>query len=244
MGYRGNYIRNISSTDVSGPTIMNLYLSAQNIINEKIQKDRPVKSINSWHPSKLGSCLTGAYLERLGVKPDEDFDERTLRVFSVGKMMEEWLVNLVKESGIKCEEQVRIELPEYNVTGYADLVVDREGQKEIYEVKSKHSKSFWYMEKKGQGAQEQHRMQLWTYLKALNIEKGRIVYISKDDLAILEFPVLLGDIVLGDKTTTELSTLNRAWKEKLPPKPVGDLEDWRAKYCRWHKQCVNQPKYL
>lgn len=220
-----------------------MIFSIQDLINKKIN-EREEKEIKSWHASRLGSCLTGLYLERLGVKPDDEFDNRTLRVFSAGKIFEDWVVGLVENNGVKIEKQVRIELPQYDLTGYADFVVENENEKLVYEVKSKHSNAFWYMEKKGEGANRQHEMQLWCYLKALNIPDGRIIYLSKDDLAILEYQVKLNDEKLAGEVLAELKILNEAWKQKLPPEPIKDEKDWRYKYCRWHKQCLSQEKYL
>lgn len=222
-----------------------LPFTIQDLINNEVKpKETKTNGQTHWHPSALGSCLTGVYLGRKGEKPDKDFDDRTLRVFSVGKMFENWLVDLVKKSGIKSETQVRIDWPEYDVGGYADLVVSVDDSKIVYEVKSKHSKAFWYMNDKNEGANIQHKMQLWTYLKVLNIPEGRLIYLSKDDLAILEYIILLNDSYLEKKVTNELKILNQAWKEQLPPPVQFPVDDWRAKYCRYHSKCIKQPKYL
>src|SRR3990167_2316548 len=223
--------------------------SIQKIINDKLANDnenREHKDIVSWHCSKIGTCRTGIYLERLGLPPDEPFDARTLRLFSAGSMFENWIVDVVKAEGITLETQVRVEDRKLGFSGYADAVVSHEGQKILYEVKSKHSKSFWYMEKQGQGASEHHKMQTWLYLYNLNLPEGRILYISRDDLAVLEYPVYLDDIGLKMKVMKELEILNLAWEKQLPPPvPSWDkAEQWKSKYCNYHKKCTSQPTYL
>lgn len=221
--------------------------SIQTIINDKLSVRREDYKPKSWNCSKLGSCLTGIYLERAGMPPDEEFDARTLRVFSAGKMFEDWCIGLVKDTpGVKFEMQVRCELPEYDLTGYADLVCEINTEKIVYEIKSKHSRAFWWMDKKGEGANYHHKMQNWCYLKALNIAEGRILYVSKDDMATLEYPVRLNDEELATSVLTELKTLNEAWKQKLPPPvPAWEKKDqWKGEYCRWHKQCLIQKEYL
>lgn len=212
-------------------------MSIEQLINEAL-RPKEKRPINSWHPSALGSCLTGAYLNRLGVEPDKELDERVLRIFSVGKQFEDWLVNLIKESGATIETQKRIEWPEMDVTGYVDLIIDEMP----VEIKTKHSKSFWYMTK--QGAPRQNQMQLWVYLKVLNVKVGRLVFLSKDDLAVQEYPVYLEDEQLANEVINELTILNRAWEEKLPPPPIEDPKDWRYKFCRFHLQCLNFNTYL
>src|SRR6185295_13348827 len=75
----------------------------------------------SWHASGCDSCLCGRYLQRLGAKPDKEYDLRTLNVFDVGKREEEWALDkIAKNPNILIEKQVRIEDKEFNVSGYAD----------------------------------------------------------------------------------------------------------------------------
>lgn len=220
--------------------------SIQELVNQTIRENgkREKKEIKSWHPSKLGSCLTGVYLERAGAEPDEPLDDRTLRVFSVGTMLEDWLVKALEKQYPHIERQARVEWPEMNVSGYADLVVDfGNGKKIVYEIKSRHSRAFWHMTKEGKPSRH-HEYQAWIYCKVLNIEESRLIYLSKDDLAIQEYSVFLNDKRLEQEVADEINLLNRAWKENLPPPIPFDNNDWRAQYCNFHKKCVAQPQYL
>lgn len=215
-----------------------MIFSIENLINEEVSK-REDRKVKSWNASKLGSCLTGVYLERLGVKPDTEFDNRTLRVFRAGKLFEDFVAGLCGNTkDTNTELQVRAELPDYDATGYADMVItETDTQKKyVYEIKSKHSFSFKYLDK--EGANRQHRMQTFFYMRALGIEEGRIFYISRDDLRVADFQVLLSDKELEKEVMEELKVLNEAWKQKLPPPIAFDDKDWRAKYCRWHSQCI------
>ena len=222
--------------------------SLQSIIDAALVEPREPREIKSWHASGFGSCPTGRYLERMGVPADEEFDERTLRIFSAGKKFEDWVLELGTKQlpeGCVVEEQVRIENPNLGVTGYADAVVTLPtGKKLVYEIKSKNSNAFHWMRKRGESAMRQHEMQIWLYLETLEIEEGRILYISKDDLCMQEAVVMRSDVKLRSEVEAEATLLMRALVEKLPPPPPTDPTDWRCKYCRWHKQCVAQEKYL
>ena len=209
----------------------------QSLVNEAVSGERTDREMTHWHPSALGSCLTGQYLKRLGVKPDREYDDRMLRVFAVGKMFEDWLVDQIEKKQ-KVERQVRIEWPEYDLSGYADFVANGIP----HEIKTVHSKAFWYMSREG-GPKIQHRMQLWTYLKCLDKPEGRLIYLSKDDLAISEYIVLLSDKEIQETVEEELSILNEAWEKKVAPNPPPE-DSWTAKYCRWHSQCITQNSYL
>lgn len=214
----------------------------QEIINKKIIQAREERThkIESWHCSKLGQCLRGVYFERLGIKPDKEFTERELRIFDVGKMFENWIIGLIKDQkGVDWDTQVRVEDKDLNVSGLADLVVGYDGTKKVYELKSKHSRAFWYMSDKGEGANRQHEYQLWLYLKLLKIQEGSIIYISKDDLSMLEYPVYLSDSKLEAEVMNELKLLNEAWNKKDPSiLPLPDGKSWQAKYCRYHSNCI------
>lgn len=216
-------------------------MNLQSLIDEAIADGKEDKEQNSWYSSALGQCLTRTYLERKGVTKAE-FDERVLRIFTVGNIFEDWIAEIVAKKA-KVETQVSAVWEAMDLRGRVDLMVD--GMP--YELKTKHSNSFWKKDWQGKSylPNRHHEMQLWTYLKSLDKEEGRLVYVSKDDLAIAEFVVRQDDKQLAEETTKELELLNRAWQEQLPPPPIMDKKDWRYKYCPVHQShCLNQPKYL
>lgn len=209
----------------------------QEIINTQLRKERDErekKEQTTWWASSLGSCLTGAYLQRAGL--DKDFDDRTLRVFKVGTMFEDWLVDLIAKSGEKYETQKRVEIPEFNLSGKIDITLDGV----IHEIKTINSRAFGFLKDEAKLA---HRMQIWTYLYATKSPKGKIVYLEKDGLNVREFTQLLDDPQIETEVRKELNLLNNCWQAKLPPKPY-EKTDWRSKYCSLHGLCVSQPNYF
>ena len=215
--------------------------SLQSAIDKAISEEKHEEhKVTSWRPSRIGACRTGMYLERLGVEPTP-FDARTLRIFQAGDIFEDWVADKLQKGNTRIQRQIRLEWPEQDVTGYADALVLDEL---VYEFKSRHSKSFWYMVNKGEGASLSHLMQLWLALKILDKPEGRLVYISKDDLSILEYPLFLETERVAEATMEELRILNKAWLEKKPPQPIKNVKDWRNRYCRWHKTCLSQSEYL
>lgn len=228
-------------------------ITIQQLINTELRKkqnEREPRNQTTWHASALGSCLCSQYLSRLGMKPDKEIDDRTLRVFQMGNQIEDWVIDLIKkqegyESGLLVETQGRVFDEKLSLSGYYDLKLKHleTGQEIINEIKSKNSRSFWYMDKQGQGAQLSHQMQLWAYLYVLGVEEGRIIYISKDDLSILEYPIFRSDEKLKELVLDQLDILNEAWDKKIPPLPA-PKDSWMAKYCSHHKQCLQVEKYL
>jgi len=200
----------------------------------KRAKERGDKGITSWQASKLGLCQRGILLERWGFEPDEPLSDRTLRVFDMGSKIEDWLVELLKkQKAYKVETQVRIENLDLNVSGYADVVLSEGKERKVYEIKSKHSGAFSYMKSQ---PPRHNAMQLWIYLHCLGLKEGGLVYVSKDDMRIMEFPIYYDDEELAQETLTFIETLNKHWKAKTLPELV-DKKHWSAKYCNFHKQC-------
>ncbi len=224
-------------------------ISIQQLINSELRKkqnEREPRNQTTWHASALGSCMCGQYLQRLGVEPDQEIDDRTLRVFQMGNHIEDWVMGLIKkQEGVEIETQGRVFDEKLNLSGYYDLKLKHleTGKEIINEIKSKNSRSFWYMDKKGQGAQLSHQMQLWAYLYALQIDEGRIIYVSKDDLPILEYPIFRNNEKLEKLVIDQLNILNEAWGKKIPPLPA-PKDSWMTNYCNYHKKCLEVKEYL
>jgi hypothetical protein len=97
---------------------------------------------------------------------------------------------LDKEKGSANLEEVKDLLPE-NVFETSKLIIKQlpeELKKSVLEIKSISSFMF---DKYSTGGQpnNNHRIQLATYLKCLNMDEGHILYISKDDARLLELGV-------------------------------------------------------
>lgn len=200
----------------------------QALINKSVLA-RENHPMTHWYPSSLGMCLTGQYLQRQGVQADYEFDEDKLRMFSCGKHFEDWLVDLVKQSGAKFQTQVPAKFGDFS--GLIDLVIDNMP----YEIKSTNSASFKHIKKSG--AKVHNEMQLWFYLYALNVPEGHLVYLDRDWLNVLEFNVYLNNEKLKGLVLGEIETLEKAWKDQVPPPCVYGEKDWQAKYCRFHESC-------
>ena len=182
-------------------------------------------------------------------------------IMEVGKIVEEWIVNKVKQSGKLVAEQLRVEAPEYEASGKVDLIINEGGRPILYEIKSTNSFSFKY-KVKSKEPQPQHKLQLLFYLWRLrktghqefpevnfsNIE-GRIIYVSRDDLSRLIIPVDYTEeavkLIIG-----QLEILNSSWKnDELPPIPEPVIYDgergkwginWVCDFCAYHELCAGR----
>jgi len=227
---------------------------------------RDKRSQEWWHPSSLGQCLVGSYLKRIGAEQDEPTPGDSVEHMETGKGIEEGIVKVYKRlaeaEGVDADTQRELTNEEYNVKGKPDLILTQNDSIfDVKEVKAINCRSYQYKAKAGQIAQENHALQLGSYLWMLGLPlgfEGHIVYRKMCWPDVIEVPVVLTEELLG-KITMEFEILNRALKGTLPPplpEPVVLEEtyvfnryskvtetrtawkvNWRAGYCKYHKQC-------
>lgn len=90
----------------------------------------------------------------------------------------------------------------------------------LYDFKSINSMAFWNKKDYLAQAYPWHRLQLYAYLKANNVQEGRLLYISKDDLMTAEFPVYLNDVNLAELYKKDTEGMTHFIRNKIePPKP-------------------------
>jgi hypothetical protein len=192
-----------------------------------------------WSPSSFGGCYRKQYWNRKNEPKTNPPDERSLRVFKAGHFFHEFVQKIILE---QCPEaQVEVPIKTDDVMGYADIVLPDE----VVEIKSQHSKAFWWMDKSDKPITEEkadHILQASFYAVTLGKEWIRLVYVSKDDLCVREFKLRLTD-ELKSKVTKELNTLNKLWAFGELPKAEPRLykgKDGKSKecsYCAWKTKC-------
>lgn len=74
-----------------------------------------------------------------------------------------------------------------------------------------------------------HDLQLWHYLKGMNMPDGRLAYISKNDALMAERQIMLDDNHLSGKYSADLKILKGYLDANQRP-PVEDLIVWEGKF--------------
>jgi hypothetical protein len=192
-----------------------------------------------WSPSSFGGCYRKQYWNRKNEVKTNPPDERSLRVFKAGHFFHEFVQKIISE---QCPEaELEVEVKTEDVLGFADIVMPDE----VVEIKSQHSRAFWWMAKSEKPIWEEkpdHVLQASFYAMTLGKEWIRLVYVSKDDLCVNEFKVKITPEIIS-KVEKELSTLNALWvKDELPeakPRLYKD-KDGKSKecgYCPFKTKC-------
>ncbi len=199
-----------------------------------------------WSPSSFGRCFRQQFWNRKNQPQSNPPDERQIRVFAAGQLFHDFVQGLICEnnpsdlgSTIITGKEMLVESDD--VKGFADIVLANE----VIDIKSQHSKSFWYMAKKDLDIKKEkyaNWLQVLYYARELGKKFGRLCMVSKDDLCIQEYVQPLDDYWL-EEIKKELATLREIWhKQELPPAlPRCDQKKdgtyWMCQYCNWHDLC-------
>ncbi len=230
----------------------------EKIISDSFNREPYAKK--GWWATDLNSCLRGAFYKRKGLPPTSVITPDRLGIMEVGKIVENWIVDKVKQSGNLIAEQLRVEAPEYEASGKVDLIIS-EDRPVLYEIKSTNSFSFKY-KLKDKEPQPQHKLQTLFYLWRLRTAghpdlphvdfgniTGRIIYVSRDDLNRIIIPVEYSDSAINP-IIEQLEILNYSWKnDELPPVPEPVIYDqergkwsvnWVCDFCSYHELCAGR----
>jgi hypothetical protein len=209
----------------------------QQIINESLlaeqEKRKDRQRSGKFSPSMLGRCYRAQIWNRANVEQTEAPDVRTLRVFKVGHIFHEFV------QGYFDKAQTEVKVESEHLFGYADLVLDDT----VIDIKSQHSRAFWYMEKTNYDIKKEkypNILQVMTYAYLLKKPKGRLIFISKDDLCCAEYEFALDQ--WKDEIFKEMAQLKTWWKlyqdnETLPPAEPRCYNGKECQYCNWKTKC-------
>lgn len=218
--------------------------SFQQILNGWLKKEmdeRKEKRVDAFHASSLGTCKKKQILRRMNTPESNPITERSLRIFSVGDVFHEWMQKKAEDAGVLIAKEQTITNEEYNYSGRYDALIEQDGIKLLYDFKTQHSKSFHYIQENGIGVEDSKKMQIVSYavMGKLDVKECRLLFISKDDLCLMEVPVKVEDY--KDKVIEELKELNEYYKNKKIPNPISEVEkgkpNWQCSYCPYLDKC-------
>lgn len=93
----------------------------------------------------------------------------------------------------------------------------------LCEIKSINSNAFWAKKDYIGAGYPHHKLQLYTYLKALNLPEGRLLYVSKDDLSLQEGLVMLDSKELAEEWNKDIETMTDFYRKDIVPPKEDDI---------------------
>lgn len=221
---------------------MNTSTLVTQLIDQALAKEQASRAnrerSGKFSPSMLGRCIRAQVYNKRNVPQSQPLDARTLRVFKCGQLFHDFVQQFLPEH--QCEVPVDTDL----IHGFADIVTEDA----VWDIKSQHSQSFWYMEKSDYDiAKERYTniLQVTAYATILNRPKAMLLFLSKDDLtdALYEFDVSLWRPHVDAEFNTLWKYLDNTGALPLPEpraygvnKKTGEPNEC-MKYCPWRDIC-------
>ena len=189
-------------------------ISIQELIDKALERKGDRVRSGKFSPSSLGKCHRNQFWNRKDEPVSNPIDDRTQRVFKAGNLFHSFVQDLLIAHHPEAQKEVLVETEDFK--GYADLVINSE----VIDIKSQHSKAFWYRKdlewKDLEPKLYCNILQVVFYASNLGKDRARLVFISKDDLCIQEYPIEA--IKWQETLKQEIGTLKDYWaKGILPP---------------------------
>lgn len=139
---------------------------------------------STFHPSSVGYSDWMLYVNKLGLKTKPDTE--LLGTFEMGNLIHEYVQDAIVDHNLLDISDAQIEVPVdfsedgLRFKGHADLFDPDQGI--VYDIKSRSS---WYH---FDTPVDRHVDQLHCYMRGLNAQYGKVIYVSKKDMEVRTFP--------------------------------------------------------
>jgi len=205
------------------------------ILDKHLESPLRERVIGEYHCSQLAYCFRKQYFDFTQPKP---FSPATLRIFTRGNMIHEFLAKVFSQSNIKvhrAERKIAIPHPsgEFCITGSLDNYIKTEEGEFIVEIKTTRG-----LERQTE-ASRHHVMQLTPYMLYKKSAKGIVLYINPSSLQMKWFevkfePEIMKEVMLRAELFHEYLT-----KKEMPPPETRNISTrkWECSYCNYKKEC-------
>lgn len=208
------------------------------LAQEEIKKNK-IRS-GKFSPSSLGRCYRMQYWNRLNEPKSNPLKAETLRIFAIGNLIHKFFQDILKEN---CLIEAKVETED--CLGFADIV----GENEVVDIKSVRSFQFKLM--KGIKDKKNHYkkipydfpkeksceiLQVSYYAITLGKPKGRLIFVNKDSLEVVEYSFEVKNF--EDRLKKELEVLRGYWvRKELPPPEPRVYNGKECEYCQYQTKC-------
>jgi len=206
------------------------------LIEERDRKDLRLRS-GLWSPSSFGRCYRYQYWNRLNEPKTNPIGAEILRIFRVGNLIHDFFQGILKNE-YQCEVMIKTE----DTLGYADML----SKDEVVDIKSVRSYQFKLMKDKKKKYDFSidkicEILQVTWYGLNIDKEKGRLIFVNKDSLDVIEYEFKIKDFEI--KLKEELQILNNFWSiKKLPPALPRCYSMKECQYCGYQNKCETLTK--
>ena len=198
-----------------------------------LDRQKSKKEQTSFYISEAGKCPRQIFFKFKNA-PAKELDASFLRLFDHGEHIHQLIMKPLigtREIHVVASE---VEIPPQElVRGRADAVISDGKVLYVLDIKSMNSMIFRNL----LGPKEENMDQLQLYLHYFKIQKGILLYVDKDKLALKEFLVDY-DKPRAEKILSRLTILKKQIDSNtIPPRIMEYPKSWQCQYCQFRTIC-------
>lgn len=219
-------------------------LLEQQYLNQRRDDQEVTKQ--TFSPSSIGyghgKCPRYWYLAFDGSMFIETTDAIGVANMSNGTFAHARWQELFRETGILEEEELEINMEDPPVRGFADVVINWEGESVIGEIKTTRQEAFDFR-RLSMKPSANHLLQILLYMKATGKQTGFLLYENKNSQEFIVIPVRMTkhNEETINKALDWMREVRAAWEETtLPIRPVKRRDAVLCKQCPVYKACWDE----
>jgi CRISPR/Cas system-associated exonuclease Cas4 (RecB family) len=211
------------------------------MITNHIKREWRPKGIGKYYPSEAGLCIRKSWFS---YKYPQEVDPELLKIFEMGNMIHDFVVNVLKSEKnpevelLKTEMPFKAQMDGFEISGRIDdlILIKLSGQNVLVEVKS--SSDIDYVK----GPSPHNEMQLQLYMHFTGVHNGVLLYVGKKDLKSKVFPIAYDE----QKALEILERFKKLHvcltKDVIPDPEARESKDktWMCKYCEYSERCYQE----
>lgn len=178
-----------------------------------------------------------------GILREEDIDAMSIANMAYGTEAHTRIQKIFEDAEILVEAEREVVTDKDSdfppIFGYADLIVNWQGEEVVGEIKTTSQES--YVSKKAKSTPAgYHLLQVLIYMRVLGLNKGFIVYENKNTQQLLIMPVTwnVANIKLADDAFDWMNMVYQNWKDgNLPTRPFPSIKNIVCKTCPFKTYC-------
>lgn len=199
----------------------------------------------SFSPSSVGygagTCPRYWYLAFTGGEFVDTFDGLSIANMANGTLAHARVEQLFKDAGILEEAERELKCEDPPIRGFADVIVDFEGQKIVGEFKTTRQESYVHREANGEPI-DYHKVQVLIYMRIVGTEDGFLLYENKNTQELFLIPVVMDEAnsKYTDYIFEWMREVRNLWEtNQLPTRPFTQ-KNKACKSCSLFDVCWNQ----
>jgi len=208
------------------------------MIDNHLKRESRAKTIGRYYPSEVGTCMRKVWFS---YKKPKDTDPATLKIFHAGNILHDFVTDVLKSEKnndielVGTEVPFKVEIEDFLISGRIDnmILIKDKNEKVVVEVKS--TKDVGRVKEPHQS----YVTQLQLYLHSLEIKKGVLLYVQKDNLKSKSFNVEYSEVE-AKRILARFKKLHHHLKNDIVPdaeaKKYPELS-WLCRYCDYREEC-------